>query len=120
MPQRERYLALGLLVFQNSSLALTMRYSRTMGGDLYFASTAVVVCEALKFLVSLVLLQREEPRMHLVEIFRRKVGRSVPVVRPFVRHFVLRSGRGGGGGEREGEQSVRQTVRQSLRSSSAH
>ena len=69
----KRYLALGLLVFQNSSLALTMRYSRTMGGDLYFASTAVVVCEALKFLVSLVLLQHEEAGKGLIEIIQKKV-----------------------------------------------
>ena len=74
MPQRERYLALGLLVFQNSSLALTMRYSRTMGGDMYFASTAVVVCEALKLLVCLVMVQREDPHTPLIQIFRKKVG----------------------------------------------
>jgi len=49
-------------VIQNSTLAIMMRYSRTLGGDMYFASTAVLVCEVLKWAVSLVLLMREEVR----------------------------------------------------------
>ena len=37
-----------------------MRYSRTLGGDMYFASTAVLVCEVLKWAISFVLLRKEE------------------------------------------------------------
>lgn len=53
-------MSLGVLVLQNSMLALTMRYSRTMDGPMYLASTAVVVAEAIKFVVSCVLLLMEE------------------------------------------------------------
>lgn len=55
-----KYLSLGVLVLQNSMLALTMRYSRTMDGPMYLASTAVVVAEAIKCAVSCVLLKQEE------------------------------------------------------------
>ena len=44
-----KYLSLGVLVFQNTALVLTMRYSRTMDGPPYLASTAVVLMEVLKF-----------------------------------------------------------------------
>jgi hypothetical protein len=36
------------------------KISRTLGGDMYYASTAVVVCEVIKFVVSLFLLMKEE------------------------------------------------------------
>ncbi|XP_051525776.1 solute carrier family 35 member A3a [Myxocyprinus asiaticus] len=47
-----KYLSLGVLVFQTTSLVLTMRYSRTLQGDgpRYLASSAVVVAELLKIL----------------------------------------------------------------------
>lgn len=49
-----------------------MRYSRTMGGEMYYPSTAVLVCEVLKFLVSLILLMKEESGT-LVYVFKHKV-----------------------------------------------
>ena len=67
------YLSLAVLVLQNSMLALTMGYSRTMGGDMYFASTAVVTCEVLKLLVSFFLLMKDEAGKSLPEIMRKKV-----------------------------------------------
>ena len=46
-----KYLSLVVLVFQNTALVLTMRYSRTVEGAIYLASTAVVLTELLKFIV---------------------------------------------------------------------
>lgn len=45
-----KYLSLGVLVLQTTSLVLTMRYSRTLKEDSprYLASSAVVSAEVLK------------------------------------------------------------------------
>ncbi|XP_014902692.1 solute carrier family 35 member A3b isoform X1 [Poecilia latipinna] len=49
-PSRLKYLSLGVLVLQTTSLVLTMRYSRTLkeDGPRYLASSAVVTAEVLK------------------------------------------------------------------------
>ncbi|XP_035676721.1 UDP-galactose translocator-like isoform X2 [Branchiostoma floridae] len=43
-----KYISLVILVVQNASLILTMRYARTMPGDMFFSTTAVVMAEVLK------------------------------------------------------------------------
>ncbi|XP_071511997.1 UDP-N-acetylglucosamine transporter-like [Diadema antillarum] len=45
-----KYLSLGILILQTTSLVLTMRYSRTVqsGGHRYLSSTAVVLAEGMK------------------------------------------------------------------------
>ena len=49
--------ALATLIVQNSTLALTMRYSRTLPGTMYLGSTAVACDEAMKLVTcTLVLL----------------------------------------------------------------
>lgn len=55
-----KHLSLILLTLQNAILILVMRYTRTRKGDMYFATTAVVVSEALKVLTSLVILANQE------------------------------------------------------------
>lgn len=40
-----KYWSLVILIFQNASLILTIRYSRTLKGDMYISSTAVVFAE---------------------------------------------------------------------------
>ena len=40
-----KYLSLAVLVLQNAGVILTIRYSRTLPGDMYIASTAVVFTE---------------------------------------------------------------------------
>ena len=40
-----KYCSLGVLVLQNAGLILTIRYSRTLHGDMYISSTAVVFAE---------------------------------------------------------------------------
>ncbi len=47
-----KYFALIILVVQNATLALTMRYSRILPGTRYLTSTAVVLAELLKCIIS--------------------------------------------------------------------
>ncbi|XP_024114926.1 solute carrier family 35 member A3a [Oryzias melastigma] len=56
-----KYLSLGVLVFQTTSLVLTMRYSRTLQGDgpRYLASSAVVAAELMKIVACVVLVFKE-------------------------------------------------------------
>ncbi|XP_067310289.1 solute carrier family 35 member A3b isoform X1 [Pseudorasbora parva] len=55
-----KYVSLGVLVLQTTSLVLTMRYSRTLHseGPRYLASSAVVCAEVLKIVVCLLLVLR--------------------------------------------------------------
>lgn len=58
-----KYAALVVLVVQNASLALTMRYSRASGPagvPTYLASTAVVMSELFKLVAACALVVREE------------------------------------------------------------
>lgn len=61
---RLKYISLGVLVLQTTSLVLTMRYSRTRktDGPRYLASSAVVSAEVLKILACslLVLVENSE------------------------------------------------------------
>uniref|UniRef100_A0A3Q2YYI7 Solute carrier family 35 member A3a n=1 Tax=Hippocampus comes TaxID=109280 RepID=A0A3Q2YYI7_HIPCM len=58
---RLKYLSLGVLVFQTTSLVLIMRYSRTLQaeGPRYLASSAVVVAEVMKIVICLMLVFKE-------------------------------------------------------------
>ncbi|XP_034079536.1 LOW QUALITY PROTEIN: solute carrier family 35 member A3a [Gymnodraco acuticeps] len=58
---RLKYLSLGVLVFQTTSLVLTMRYSRTLQADgpRYLASSAVVVAEVMKIFTCVLLVFKE-------------------------------------------------------------
>ncbi len=49
---RLKYMSLGVLVLQTTSLVLTLRYSRTLreDGPRYLASSAVVSAEVLKII----------------------------------------------------------------------
>lgn len=54
---RLKYMSLGILVLQTTSLVLTMRYSRTLkeDGPRYLASSAVVSAEVLKVTVCMLI-----------------------------------------------------------------
>ncbi|KAG7514758.1 UDP-N-acetylglucosamine transporter [Solea senegalensis] len=56
-----KYLSLGVLVFQTTSLVLTMRYSRTLQaeGPRYLASSAVVLAEFMKIIACVLLVFKE-------------------------------------------------------------
>lgn len=58
---RLKYLSLGVLVFQTTSLVLIMRYSRTLQaeGPRYLASSAVVAAEVMKIAICLMLVFKE-------------------------------------------------------------
>lgn len=63
-----KYISLAVLVVQNASLILSIRYARTLPGDCFFATTAVVMAEGLKGLTCLLLLfaQKRGNVKHLV------------------------------------------------------
>lgn len=58
---RLKYVSLGVLVLQTTSLVLTMRYSRTQKdlGPRYLASSAVVCAEALKVFTCILLVFKD-------------------------------------------------------------
>ncbi|XP_070558452.1 UDP-galactose translocator-like isoform X2 [Ptychodera flava] len=51
-----KYISLVILVVQNASLILVMRYTRTVKGDMYFSTTAVVMTELFKLLTCLLII----------------------------------------------------------------
>lgn len=55
-----KYISLAVLVVQNASLILSIRYVRTLPGERFFATSAVVMAEVLKVLtcVLIILLQK--------------------------------------------------------------
>ncbi|XP_014813860.1 PREDICTED: UDP-galactose translocator-like, partial [Calidris pugnax] len=54
--RRVKYASLGVLVVQNASLVLSIRYVRTLPGERFLPSTAVVAAEAIKGCACLLLL----------------------------------------------------------------
>ncbi|NXX30374.1 S35A2 protein, partial [Nicator chloris] len=62
--RRVKYASLGVLVLQNASLVLSIRYVRTLPGERFLPTTAVVMAEAMKGSACLLLLliqHRGEP-----------------------------------------------------------
>ena len=55
-PPMLKYVSLFLLTAQNALLILIMRYVRTRGGDMFMATSAVVMAEIFKFSVSLLII----------------------------------------------------------------
>ena len=56
--RRLKYISLLTLTFQNAILGLSMRYSRTRSGDMFFAGTAVLMAEVVKLFTCLYLVYR--------------------------------------------------------------
>jgi len=71
-----KYISLITLTVQNASLILTIRYSRTLPGDMYITTTAVVFAEILKVLACLLilLLQKGSVRDWLHFLYSSIVG----------------------------------------------
>ncbi|XP_045106958.1 UDP-galactose translocator-like isoform X1 [Portunus trituberculatus] len=55
-----KYVSLVTLTVQNSAVALSMRYARTRSGEMFIASSAVVMAEVVKLLASLLLVYKQE------------------------------------------------------------
>nr|XP_015216524.1 PREDICTED: UDP-galactose translocator isoform X1 [Lepisosteus oculatus] len=51
-----KYISLAILVVQNASLILSIRYVRTLPGDRFFSTSAVVMAEVLKVLTCLLIM----------------------------------------------------------------
>uniref|UniRef100_A0A2P2I0I9 UDP-galactose translocator-like n=1 Tax=Hirondellea gigas TaxID=1518452 RepID=A0A2P2I0I9_9CRUS len=58
--RKMKLLSLVTLTVQNAAVALSMRYARTRTGDMFIASTAVLMAEAVKCVASLILVVKEE------------------------------------------------------------
>ncbi|XP_069572695.1 UDP-galactose translocator [Brachyistius frenatus] len=54
--RRLKYISLAVLVVQNASLILSIRYVRTLPGDRFFSTSAVVMAEVLKVLTCLLII----------------------------------------------------------------
>ncbi|XP_026223137.1 UDP-galactose translocator isoform X1 [Anabas testudineus] len=54
--KRLKYISLAVLVVQNASLILSIRYVRTLPGDRFFTTSAVVMAEVLKVLTCLLII----------------------------------------------------------------
>ena len=89
-----KFVSLLTLVVQNSCLVLVMRYSRTLEGPKYVTSTAVVMAEFLKFVVSLVIYVRNESKLRKMSaavVLRDVFGAGsewVPMTVPAILYFV--------------------------------
>lgn len=57
--QKLKYLSLLTLTAQNAILGLSMRYSRTRDGDMFYEATAVLMAECVKFFTCLFLVFRD-------------------------------------------------------------
>ena len=53
-----KYISLLTLTFQNAILGLSMRYSRTRSGDMFFEGTAVLMAEVVKLVTCMFLVYR--------------------------------------------------------------
>lgn len=51
-----KYISLAILVIQNASLILSIRYVRTLPGDHFYTTSAVVMAEVLKVFTCLVII----------------------------------------------------------------
>ncbi len=51
-----KYMSLSVLTVQNAVLILSMRYSRVLTGAMYFSTTAVVISEAMKMVICLLII----------------------------------------------------------------
>ena len=56
--EKLKYMSLLTLTFRNVILALSMRYSRTRSGDMFFEGTAVLMAEVVKLLTCMLLVYR--------------------------------------------------------------
>ncbi|KAI8344562.1 nucleotide-sugar transporter-domain-containing protein [Chlamydoabsidia padenii] len=72
-----KQLSLIILVVQNSTLVLMMRYSRIVqksGQPLYIASTAVFLAEVLKIVACLVVMRHQQPSwQHFVQFVKKEI-----------------------------------------------
>lgn len=60
--RRLKYISLAVLVVQNASLILSIRYVRTLPGDRFFTTSAVVMAEVLKALTCLLIILLQKRR----------------------------------------------------------
>ena len=77
-------MSLIVLTLQNASLILMIRYSRTIDGPLYFATTAVVLAETFKLVASLILILIEHQgnvKTWLSFLYQSIIGNAVDTLK---------------------------------------
>lgn len=99
MSKYKKYVSLLVLIFQNTALVLTMRYSRTGEGPKYLASTAVVLTELLKFTICFGMVFHEHDlhlvktlgvlKMEIVGNFAETVKLSIPAILYTIQNNLL-------------------------------
>lgn len=75
-----------ILTVQNTSVILTMRYTRTLPGDMYFASTAVMITEVVKVFTSMAILLGEKQSVAewLKFLYSNTIGHPLDMVKMLV------------------------------------
>ena len=78
--------SLVILTVQNASVILTMRYTRTLPGDMYFASTAVMITEIFKVFSSMAILLGEKQSVAewLKFLYTHTIGHPLDMVKMLV------------------------------------
>ncbi len=94
-----KYLSLLILIIQNTSVVLVMRYSRTMPGPRYLPSTAVTMSEVTKFATCMLIVFYQNswsPKETLSELheeiivkYMNTVKTSVPAVLYTIQNNLL-------------------------------
>ena len=78
-----KYVSLLTLTVQNASLILTIRYSRTLPGDMYIASTAVVFAEVFKVTACLLIILAEKGNIRdwLQQLYLTIIGQPLDTLK---------------------------------------
>ncbi|XP_014292115.1 UDP-N-acetylglucosamine transporter [Halyomorpha halys] len=78
------------LTLQNAVLGLSMRYSRTRGGPMFIASTAVVMTEILKLMTSLYFVYLEHHNFNAwsQDLYRRVIANGMDTIKMSVPSLV--------------------------------
>lgn len=84
-----KYVVLVMLIAQNSSNTLTVRYSLGIRRDVYSFSTVVVMVELVKLLFSMAMIHRSKPpNVSSTEVYQNLIYSSVPMSVPALIYFV--------------------------------
>ena len=78
-----KYISLVTLTLQNASLILTIRYSRTLPGDMYIATTAVMFAEIFKVVACLLLIfiEKGNVREWLQHLYSGIIGQPLDTLK---------------------------------------
>jgi len=81
-----KYGSMGVLIFQTTALVLLMRYSRTVGGPMYSAGTAVFMMEVVKvvFCLGLVYYEKRKWKDFTMTLYINLLGQPMETLKMFI------------------------------------